>query len=85
MCGIPVHRSSVLSLENVKCEYENKNRGRFIHRKRKRVGVAKRENGSFLFFSRFPRSLSQENLNCQVVEKKKDNAYGEAIRTLKPK
>ena len=71
MCGIPVHRSSVFSLENVKCEYENKNRGRFIHRKRKRVGVAKRENGSFLFFSRFSRSLSQENLNCQVVERKK--------------
>ena len=53
MCGIPVHRPSVFSLEFVKCEYENKNRGRFIHRKRKRVGVAKRENGSFLFFSRF--------------------------------
>lgn len=42
----------------------------FIHRKHKRVGVGKGENGSF-FFSRASRSLSRENLNCQVVKEKR--------------
>ena len=40
MCGIPtlaVHRPSISSFEIVRREYKNKNRGRFIYRKRKRV------------------------------------------------
>ena len=73
MCGIPtlaVHRPSISSFEIVRREYKNKNRGRFIYRKRKRVGVGKYKIVPF-FFSRASRSLSRENSNRQIVEKKK--------------
>ena len=61
MCGIPVHRSSVFSWENVKCEYENKNGGRYIHG----WGWGKEKIVPGFLFSRASRSLSRENLNCQ--------------------